>query len=167
MLRLIDQGETVRAWRSDAYWVDLGRREDYERAVTDFDHMRDRLLPRPSNGNAERAVGMLVNEMPKVIDERKKRSAPRERLALDPPFDSPGSVRRAGQSAGDGPQRADRAADRPLSPRSPAAGDSRPSIGPGMRRAAQAVRTVDLSAAPTDRSGSDRTAADAPSLTPP
>lgn len=45
VLRLIDRGEMVRAWRSDAYWVDLGRREDYERAITEFDGLRERLLP--------------------------------------------------------------------------------------------------------------------------
>jgi NDP-mannose synthase len=45
VLRLIDRGELVRAWRSDAYWVDLGRREDYERAITEFEGLRDRLLP--------------------------------------------------------------------------------------------------------------------------
>jgi NDP-sugar pyrophosphorylase family protein len=44
-LRLIEQGEAVRTWRSDAYWVDLGRREDYEQAITEFEQMRDRLLP--------------------------------------------------------------------------------------------------------------------------
>jgi NDP-sugar pyrophosphorylase family protein len=48
VLRLIEQGESVRSWRSDAYWVDLGRREDYERAVADFEHMRTRLLPTPT-----------------------------------------------------------------------------------------------------------------------
>ena len=45
VLRLVEHGETVRAWRSDAYWVDLGRREDYERAISEFDSMRDRLVP--------------------------------------------------------------------------------------------------------------------------
>jgi NDP-mannose synthase len=44
ILRLIAHGENVRAWRSDAYWVDLGRREDYERAVSDFERMRSRLI---------------------------------------------------------------------------------------------------------------------------
>lgn len=45
VLRLIEHGETVRAWRSDAYWVDLGRPEDYERAINEFDEVRGRLLP--------------------------------------------------------------------------------------------------------------------------
>jgi NDP-sugar pyrophosphorylase family protein len=44
-LRLIGAGEFVQSWRSDAYWVDLGRREDYEHAIDDFERMRDRLLP--------------------------------------------------------------------------------------------------------------------------
>jgi NDP-sugar pyrophosphorylase family protein len=55
VLRLIGHGETVRAWRSNAYWVDLGRREDYERAITEFDDMRERLLP---NGR----IGAPVHE---------------------------------------------------------------------------------------------------------
>jgi NDP-sugar pyrophosphorylase family protein len=42
---LIESGEDVRSWPSDAYWVDLGMREDYERAVNEFEAMRDRLLP--------------------------------------------------------------------------------------------------------------------------
>jgi NDP-sugar pyrophosphorylase family protein len=43
--RLVERGEQVRSWRSDAYWVDLGMREDYERAVNEFETMRERLLP--------------------------------------------------------------------------------------------------------------------------
>jgi NDP-mannose synthase len=45
VLRLIDREQTVRAWSSDAYWVDLGRREDYERAIAEFDDVRAQLLP--------------------------------------------------------------------------------------------------------------------------
>ncbi len=45
LLKLIDAGELVRTWRSNAYWVDLGMREDYERAVEEFESMRERLLP--------------------------------------------------------------------------------------------------------------------------
>ena len=51
VLRLVEQGELVRAWRSDAYWVDLGRREDYERAISEFDTTRDRLLPHSLSGS--------------------------------------------------------------------------------------------------------------------
>lgn len=45
VLKLIERGETVRALRSDAYWVDLGRREDYERAAIEFERVRDSVLP--------------------------------------------------------------------------------------------------------------------------
>ncbi|HKN94528.1 MAG TPA: sugar phosphate nucleotidyltransferase [Thermoleophilaceae bacterium] len=45
ILRLIDAGETVRAWQSDDYWLDIGRHDDYEQAQEEFERMRDRLLP--------------------------------------------------------------------------------------------------------------------------
>lgn len=45
ILRLLDAGETVRGWRSDAYWLDIGRHEDYEQAQEEFERVRHRLLP--------------------------------------------------------------------------------------------------------------------------
>jgi len=45
ILRLVATGEVVRGWRSDDYWLDLGRPEDYERAVEDYERMQSRLLP--------------------------------------------------------------------------------------------------------------------------
>jgi NDP-mannose synthase len=45
ILRLIADGRTVRGWRSNDYWLDLGRPEDYEQALEHFDEMRDRLIP--------------------------------------------------------------------------------------------------------------------------
>jgi NDP-sugar pyrophosphorylase family protein len=45
VLRLIEREKIVRAWRSEAYWVDFGRREDYDRAINEFEPMRHRLLP--------------------------------------------------------------------------------------------------------------------------
>lgn len=45
ILQLLDAGERVEAWRPEAYWLDLGRHDDYERAITDFEAMRERLLP--------------------------------------------------------------------------------------------------------------------------
>jgi NDP-mannose synthase len=67
MLRLIDDGQTVRAWRSDAYWVDLGRREDYERAITEYDHMQDRLLARrPIDSTLEVVVSNATREVPQI-----------------------------------------------------------------------------------------------------
>jgi NDP-mannose synthase len=45
ILRLIAAGEVVRAWRSDDYWLDIGRHDDYEQAMEEFERMRDRLIP--------------------------------------------------------------------------------------------------------------------------
>jgi NDP-sugar pyrophosphorylase family protein len=45
ILRLIAAGEHVRAYRPDAYWLDLGRHDDYELAMAEFETMRERLLP--------------------------------------------------------------------------------------------------------------------------
>ena len=45
ILRLLGAGEVVRAWRSDDYWLDIGRHDDYEQAMEEFELMRDRLIP--------------------------------------------------------------------------------------------------------------------------
>ena len=45
VLRLVKAGEVVRAWRPEAYWLDIGRHEDYEQATEEFERMRARLLP--------------------------------------------------------------------------------------------------------------------------
>ena len=46
VLKLIDAGETVRARRADDhYWLDIGRHDDYETAMDEFERMRDRFLP--------------------------------------------------------------------------------------------------------------------------
>jgi NDP-sugar pyrophosphorylase family protein len=46
VLRLLDAGEVVRARRSeDDYWLDIGRHDDYEAAMDEFERMRGRLLP--------------------------------------------------------------------------------------------------------------------------
>ena len=45
ILRLIDAGEKVVGYPFSGYWQDLGRPDDYEQAVHDFEEMRDRLLP--------------------------------------------------------------------------------------------------------------------------
>ena len=45
MLRLVAEGETVRAWRSTDFWLDIGRPDDYEEAQEAFERMRDRLIP--------------------------------------------------------------------------------------------------------------------------
>jgi len=45
VLRLLERGMTVRAWRSSDYWRDIGRHDDYELALDDFARIRARLLP--------------------------------------------------------------------------------------------------------------------------
>lgn len=43
--RLISVGERVVGYPFSGYWQDLGREDDYEQAVLDFDRMRDEFLP--------------------------------------------------------------------------------------------------------------------------
>ena len=43
--RLRARGESVRCHVYRDYWLDIGRLEDYQRAVADFERLRDRLLP--------------------------------------------------------------------------------------------------------------------------
>jgi NDP-sugar pyrophosphorylase family protein len=46
VLRLLEAGEQVRARRSEGdYWLDIGRHDDYETAMDEFERMRDRFLP--------------------------------------------------------------------------------------------------------------------------
>lgn len=45
ILRMIAAGETVRAWPSEDYWLDIGRHDDYEQAQEEFERVRNRLIP--------------------------------------------------------------------------------------------------------------------------
>jgi NDP-mannose synthase len=45
MLKMIAQGETVRCYRCDGYWLDIGRIDDYQLAVQDFERNRALFLP--------------------------------------------------------------------------------------------------------------------------
>ena len=45
--QLMAAGRPVLAYPFDGYWLDIGRHDDYEQAVEEFEAMRDRLLPRP------------------------------------------------------------------------------------------------------------------------
>ncbi|MBN2044009.1 MAG: NTP transferase domain-containing protein [Anaerolineales bacterium] len=45
VLKLLEAGETVRGYDFDGYWRDLGRKEDYEQAIEDFETMRHLFLP--------------------------------------------------------------------------------------------------------------------------
>ena len=45
VLRLIGAGHVVRGWRSDDFWLDIGRPDDYEQAQDDWERLKDRFLP--------------------------------------------------------------------------------------------------------------------------
>ena len=45
VLRLLGQNKCVLAYETDCYWLDIGSRDEYERACTEFPEMRSRLLP--------------------------------------------------------------------------------------------------------------------------
>lgn len=45
VLRLIEHGELVMGYPYSGYWQDLGRPDDYERAVNDFESMKSEFLP--------------------------------------------------------------------------------------------------------------------------
>jgi NDP-sugar pyrophosphorylase family protein len=49
LLRLVESGQRVFCYRSDAYWLDVGRLEDYEQAQKEFESKKDLLLG--TNGN--------------------------------------------------------------------------------------------------------------------
>jgi NDP-mannose synthase len=44
VLRLIDAGEPVGSYLYDGYWLDIGRHEDYERAIVEFEQLRPMFL---------------------------------------------------------------------------------------------------------------------------
>lgn len=44
VLKLIQRGERVRGYRFDGYWQDLGRADDYEQAVQEFEALRPVIL---------------------------------------------------------------------------------------------------------------------------
>ena len=49
VLRLIAAGERVLSYPYDGYWMDLGRVEDYEQAVRDFESLKTQLLGEPED----------------------------------------------------------------------------------------------------------------------
>ena len=48
VLRLIEAGERVCGFASDAFWLDIGNRDDYERAVGEFSQHKAAFLPNGS-----------------------------------------------------------------------------------------------------------------------
>ena len=45
VLKLVDAGEQVGSYVFDGYWLDIGRHEDYERAISEFAEYRHMFLP--------------------------------------------------------------------------------------------------------------------------
>lgn len=43
--KLLADGQVVRGFRFDGYWMDIGRHEDYEQATEEYEANRSRLLP--------------------------------------------------------------------------------------------------------------------------
>jgi len=46
--RLLAVGEDVISYPYDGYWLDIGRPDDYARAVDDIERLRDQLIPEPA-----------------------------------------------------------------------------------------------------------------------
>jgi NDP-sugar pyrophosphorylase family protein len=44
VLRLIDAGEKVVGYLTDSFWLDMGNKDDYERAAKEFEHNRSAFL---------------------------------------------------------------------------------------------------------------------------
>ncbi len=44
ILKLLAAGEVVKVFRFDGYWMDLGRPDDYQQAIEDFEQMRHQFL---------------------------------------------------------------------------------------------------------------------------
>ena len=45
MLRLKSLGHAINVYRFDGYWLDIGRHDDYELAMQEFDAYRNEFLP--------------------------------------------------------------------------------------------------------------------------
>jgi NDP-sugar pyrophosphorylase family protein len=49
ILKLIAAGERVMGYPFDGYWLDIGRPDDYTRAIEEFEKLRDQFLPASSS----------------------------------------------------------------------------------------------------------------------
>jgi NDP-sugar pyrophosphorylase family protein len=54
VLRLLGEGQQVGSYLYDGYWLDIGRHEDYEKALIEFEQLRPMFLPErePQTGSA-------------------------------------------------------------------------------------------------------------------
>jgi NDP-sugar pyrophosphorylase family protein len=48
VLRLLDAGQGVGSFLYDGYWLDIGRHEDYEKAIVEFEQLRPMFLSDPA-----------------------------------------------------------------------------------------------------------------------
>jgi NDP-sugar pyrophosphorylase family protein len=55
VLRLLAEGRQVGSYLYDGYWLDIGRHEDYEKALIEFEQLRPMFLPErePQTGSAQ------------------------------------------------------------------------------------------------------------------
>jgi NDP-sugar pyrophosphorylase family protein len=44
VMRLLERGENVAGYPFDGYWLDIGRHSDYQKALEDYERMKDALL---------------------------------------------------------------------------------------------------------------------------
>ena len=44
VLRLLERGDKVAGYPFDGYWLDIGRHSDYQKALDDYEQMKDALL---------------------------------------------------------------------------------------------------------------------------
>ena len=45
ILRLLAAGQPVQSFPFDGYWLDIGRPDDYEQAIDEFERLKDQFLP--------------------------------------------------------------------------------------------------------------------------
>jgi NDP-mannose synthase len=56
VLRLLDNDERVGSYPYDGYWLDIGRHEDYERAIVEFEQLRPMFLRGDASPASQAAV---------------------------------------------------------------------------------------------------------------
>lgn len=56
VLRLIDAGEKVGSFLFDGFWLDIGRPDDYERAIAEFDEIQPLLMREPDPAAGHRSA---------------------------------------------------------------------------------------------------------------
>jgi NDP-sugar pyrophosphorylase family protein len=93
--RLLDAGELVRGYRSDCYWMDIGRHDDYETAVDEFERLRARLIPGEGyygdRRRGDRRKDLERREQNRRTGEERRAQEQAEAKAA-PPADEAGSV---------------------------------------------------------------------------